>query len=130
MLIKVQNCMIFNIKQWRESKIIKRNSDKVSGSLKENPVLLSRLRERQVKYVSLRKGKESSETIIGKDGVINIVNDSEIVIMCNNKVVFRYRLDRLKADELMSLAGVNLRYKDEATGEDMTVIVYYKYYRK
>lgn len=122
--------MIFNIKQWRESKILKRNSDKVSGSLKENPVLLSRLRERQVKYVSLRKGKESSETIIGKDGVINLVDDSEIVIMCNNKVVFRYRLDRLKADELMSLAGVNLRYKDEVTGEDMTVIAYYKYYRK
>jgi len=121
--------MIFGKKR-RKGGSFGRDSDKISDSLKENDVLLSRLRERQVKYVSLRKGMDNSETIIGKDGVINIIDDTEIAILCNTKTVFRHRLDRLRADELMSLAGVNLRYKDEATGEDMTVIAYYKYYRK
>ncbi|NMB95800.1 MAG: hypothetical protein GYA02_04195 [Clostridiaceae bacterium] len=120
--------MIFGRKS-RRSGIPGRNSGKIPNSLKENHALLSRLREREVKYLSLRKGMDSSETIIGKDGIINIVDDTEIVILCNTKVVFRHRLEQLGADELMSLAGVNLRYKDEITGEDMTVIVYYKYHR-
>jgi hypothetical protein len=50
--------------------------------------------------------------------------------LCNNKIVFRNPIDILKVDELMSLAGVNFRYKDEDMGENLTVTAYYKYHRK
>ncbi len=92
--------------------------------------LFSKLNGRKVKYVSLRKGTESGETILGKDGIINIIDNNEIVILCNNKIVFRNPIDILKVDELMSLAGVNFRYKDEDMGENLTVTAYYKNHRK
>ncbi len=101
--------------------------------LKDEPLykeLFSRLDGRKVKYVSLRKETESGETILGKDGYINIIDDKEIAILCNNKVVFRHEIHTLRVDELMSLAGVNFRYKDKDTGENLTVTAYYKYHRK
>jgi len=93
--------------------------------------LFLKLDGRKVKYVSLRKGAESGETILGKDGLINIIDGNEIAILCNNKIVFRHPIDdTLRVDELMSLAGVNFRYKDKDIGENLTVTAYYKYHRK
>ena len=66
--------------------------------------------------------------LYSKDGIINIIDNNEIVILCNNKIVFRNPIDILKVDELMSLAGVNFRYKDEDMGENLTVTVN-KYHR-
>lgn len=122
--------MLFNRKSNKQQDNKHGNQDLYSNSLAENSLLLSRLNGRQVKYVSLRKGMESGETIIGKDGVINIINNEEIAILCNTRIVFRHKLCEIKADELMSLAGVNLRYKDEANGQNISIIAYYKYYRK
>ncbi|HOJ11780.1 MAG TPA: hypothetical protein PK733_14470 [Clostridiales bacterium] len=99
------------------------------SSKKINNELLHRIDGRKIKYVSLRKGTESGETILGKDGVINVV-DGDIVIICNARTVFRHPVENIGLDELMSLAGVNIRYKDEDTGEDLTLIAYYKYHRK
>jgi len=107
-----------------------RRHNSCSDSLSGNSALLSKLNGRHIKYVSLRRGMETSETVIGKDGVINIIDNVEMAILCNTKTVFRHRLDELKADELMSLAGVNLRYKDIGTGDDISIIAYYRYHRK
>lgn len=106
----------------------KRNSKKKDESLYKE--LFSRLNGRKVKYVSLKKGTESGETILGKGGFINIIDGNEIAILCNNEIVFRHKIDTLQVDELLSLAGVNFRYKDKDTGENLTVTAYYKYHRK
>lgn len=92
--------------------------------------IFSRLDSRKVKYVSLRKGIGNGETILGKDGFINVIDGKEIAIVCNNKIVFRKEIEKLKVDELMSLSGVNFRYKDEVTLENITITAYYKYHRK
>lgn len=105
----------------------KRGKSKEKTLYKE---LFSKLDGRKVKYVSLRKGTEGGETILGKDGFINIIDNNEIAILCNNKIVFRHSIDTLQVDELMSLSGVNFRYKDRDTGENLTVTAYYKYHRK
>mgnify|MGYP005855665367 CR=1 FL=1 len=108
----------------------KNRKDKKSGIGSLNKEFLPKLDGRQVKYVSMRKGTESGETILGKDGIINIIDNNEVSILCDNKTVFRHSLENLVIDELMSLEGVNFRYEDEYTGENFTVIAYYKYYRK
>ena len=95
----------------------------------ENDMLLQRLDTREVQYVSRRDPVNYGETILGKNGAINIIDD-ELVIVCNNRIIFRMKLEKLEADELMSLNGVNLRYIDEKTGQQQALIAYYKYHRK
>ncbi len=95
----------------------------------ENEMLLRKLDGRAVECVSVRNLKDYSETIIGRDGVINIFED-QFIIICGNKIVFRHPVSGLKAGEFMSLEGINISYRDEKTGEDAAIVVYYKYYRK
>ena len=57
-------------------------------------------------------------TIIGKDGVINIV-ENELVISCGNDIIFRAPIDRLQAYELMNLSGINLVF------EGVSYVAYY-----
>lgn len=94
----------------------------------ENERRLRTLHGREVKYVSRRDSLSYGETIIGKDGYINIKED-ELIIICDGNVIFRHPLEGLKGAELLSLEGINLRYSE---GEDLlsyTVVAYYKYHR-
>lgn len=93
-----------------------------------NQLLLQSLNGKEVKYVSSRDRNSYGETIIGKNGVINISND-ELLISCEGNEVFRHPLNELEGGELMSYEGINLRYPDN-DGKKCTVIAYYKYYRK
>lgn len=106
---------------WRKSKKDKEKE--------ENELLLRKLNGREVKYITYRKPGDYNEIIIGKDGYINIT-EKELIITCKNDIVFRHSLDGLEGAELMSLDGINLRYMDEETGEQATVVAYYKYHRK
>ena len=62
---------------------------------------------REIQYMTRRGATAADETIIGKDGVINIV-ENELVISCGNDIVFRAPIDALQAYELMNLSGINL----------------------
>lgn len=95
----------------------------------QNEVLLNRLDGRTVRYVTIRNPKDYSENIIGREGVMNVHGD-ELTIVCGNNIVFKQAFSNIDASELMSLEGVNLRYKDESSGDLLTIVAYYKYYRK
>jgi len=100
-----------------------------SNKKRKKDNIFFRLDGREFTVASLRRGTENTETVLGKNGVINIVND-EIVLMCNNKIIFKELMENVKIDELMSLAGFNLRFNDRETGEKNTITVYYKYHYK
>jgi len=95
----------------------------------DNENLLRSLHAREVKYVSRREPGTYGETIIGRNGKINIV-ENELIIICSGDIVFRQSLENLSASELLSLDGVNLKYADEQSGEVSTIVAYYKYHRK
>ncbi len=89
---------------------------------------LSFLVHKPIQYVSRRVDGDYAETILGKDGFINL-HDGRIIITCGNRVVFDRPLTELKVGELMSRNGAVFSYTDEETGERTSVIAYYVYYR-
>lgn len=94
---------------------------------KDNAV--KRLDQRAVKYVTRRNSETYDETIIGRDGVVNILDD-DLVIMCGAEEVFRAKRLFCEAAELMSLDGAVIKVIDDDGETIDTVIAYYKYYRK
>jgi len=76
----------------------------------------------------VRGNTAADDIIIGKDGIINAKNN-QLIIVCGNKEVFRHKLSALNVYDHMSLAGSDIRYADESTGENVIVSVYYDYYR-
>ncbi|WP_163195479.1 hypothetical protein [Clostridium thermarum] len=97
--------------------------------LKENEARLRRTNNFEVRYVTTRDGITYGESIIGKYGIIEIVDDIYRII-CDNKIVFEHPIKGLMGSELMSLDGIILSYIDHKTGENVEVIAYYKYHRK
>ncbi len=75
---------------------------------KENPstALLAARDGREISYIVERLGA-ADETVIGKKGVLNVV-EGEFVISCENSVVFRAPITEIRAFELMNLSGINL----------------------
>ena len=102
----------------------KKNKEK-----KENEIRLRKLHRRELRYITVRDGITYNQSVIGKNGIITIVDDV-LSITCGNKVIFSHALEGLIGSELMSLDGVILTYNDESTGEEVEVIAHYKYYRK
>lgn len=96
----------------------KKNEDKVNADL------IKRLNGRHVRCVTKRNSVKNNEEIIGREGYINL-NNGDLIICCDNKILFRCSTDKLKAGELLSLEGVTLKSDDW----DYTIIAYYKYYR-
>lgn len=81
-----------------------------------------------IKYVTEKK--DDVETVIGRNGGLNIRND-EFIVYASQKVVFRCPVDDLQIWELMSRDGVVLTGPDlENGGQERTVIAFYVYYRK
>lgn len=102
---------------------------KKAKQVNENLELLRRLDGREVKYVTLRSASNYEETILGRDGKINVMEE-ELNIVCGTTIVFQHTLEGLEGAEFMSMDGINLRYTCSDTGEKETVIAYYKYHRK
>lgn len=80
---------------------------KKNNSVSESEQLILARHGREIKYMTRRDGNTASETIIGREGVMNIV-DRELVISCNNDIIFRAPVNKLRAYELMNLSGINL----------------------
>lgn len=90
--------------------------------------LLERLDGRPIKYCTERDVVTSVESVLGKQGAINVV-DSELVIVCDAKEVFRCDIQTMRAGELLSLAGVTVTGFDSVLGKERTIVAYYQYYR-
>ncbi len=81
-----------------------------------------------IKYVTERI--DDVETVIGRNGGLNIRNE-EFIVYASADVVFRCRLDDLQVSELLSKDGVVLSGPDlEHEGKERTIIAFYVYYRK
>ena len=88
-------------------------SKKKSTVQSESEVLIRARHDRTIQYMTKRDRATSNETVIAKDGIINIVED-ELVISCDNSIVFRAPIKDIKAYELMNLSGINLVYQGES----------------
>ncbi len=80
-----------------------------------------------IKYVTERK--DDVEEIIGREGGLNIRGD-EFIVFASTNIIFRTKIDDLRASELLSKDGVVLSGPDlEHGGVERTIIVFYVYYR-
>ncbi|MBE6870466.1 MAG: hypothetical protein E7491_00760 [Ruminococcaceae bacterium] len=105
----------------------KRKNKRIDDDIKAD--VLKKLHGRPVKYVTCRNDETYGETILGRDGVINLTDDS-IIVACGNNIVFRCKLDGLDLGELLALNGVNLYGVDETVGHYRHIVAYYLYHSK
>ncbi len=90
--------------------------------------MAAKLDGKHIKYVGERI--DNVETILGKDGGINL-RFGELILLSSGNIVFRANIDELTASELMSGDGVILTAPDlENGGKVRSVVAYYSYYRK
>ncbi len=89
--------------------------------------MAQKLDGRYIKYVTERE--DGIETVIGREGHANIVNETEFAVTCGITEIFRADIDAMGAWELLSLEGAVLTAYDKAAGRERSVVIYYKYYR-
>ena len=81
-----------------------------------------------IKYVTERIN--GVDEVIGRDGGLNLRND-EFIVFASADILFRTRVEDLRASELLSKDGVVISGPDlEHGGKERTIIVHYVYYRK
>ncbi|MCI8589247.1 MAG: hypothetical protein HFE77_00805 [Clostridiales bacterium] len=83
---------------------------------------------RAIKYVTERSADGSNDTVIGKAGSLSVRN-GEFIVLSSQQIVFRCKVDKLTASDLMSLEGVILEGYDEEQKRVRKIIAYYTYYR-
>ena len=97
---------------------------KNENSVRFRREMAKKLDKRAIKYVGQRD-ESMGETIIGKNGMINL-RDGELILISSDKIVFRCKIDELRASELMSLEGVILSGPNlEQGGAECSVVAYY-----
>ncbi|MBQ7095267.1 MAG: hypothetical protein IJN80_02270 [Clostridia bacterium] len=74
----------------------------------ENLALLRKLDQRGVSILAERDPATYQERILGRDGAFSITEEDELVISCENKILFRYSLKEIRGGELMNLSGICL----------------------
>ena len=80
--------------------------------LSESAQLITARHGRTIQYITRRDRASNNETVLAKDGIINVVED-ELVIHCDNNVILRAPINEIKAYELMNLSCINLVYEGE-----------------
>lgn len=73
----------------------------------ENAALLRKLDKRGITSFSERDPQTYRETILGRQGAFSVAED-ELIISCENKILFRHPIKEIKAGELMNLSGICL----------------------
>ncbi|MBU3158546.1 hypothetical protein KPL37_02010 [Clostridium frigoris] len=104
------------------------NNKKIRAK-KENEARLKRINNFEVRYVTTRDPTQYSESIIGKNCIMSILNN-QFNIQNDNNVIFTHSIENLQSSELMSQNGIILSYTDDKTSEYIEIIAYYKYHRK
>ena len=85
----------------------------------ENLKLILKQDKRKISYISERNNIDYRETIIGRDGYINIV-DNELIVVCKNEIVLRVPVCDIKAGELMNLSGITFKFNDNSKYRSVT----------
>ena len=80
--------------------------------LSESAQLITARHGRTIQYITRRDRASNNETVLAKDGIINVIED-ELVIHCDNNVILRAPINDIKAYELMNLSGINIVYNGE-----------------
>lgn len=97
----------------------------------DDPVFRRKMAEkldgRYIKYVTERC--DGTETVIGREGHANIVNENEFAVTCGIDEIFRADIPEMKAWELLSLEGAVLSAYDKTVQKERSIVIYYKYYR-
>ena len=75
---------------------------------KKSATDFSYLHHRSLRCISKKDMKTYRETILGRDGVINI-EDDELIVVCQNAEVLRLPLAYLEIAEFMSHDGFTIR---------------------
>lgn len=110
------------------SKLIRRFVKPKPDSVAYRREMAKKLDGRSVKYVTERL--DNIDNVVGHSGAL-IVHDDEFLVYSSADIVFRTRVDELRASELLSLEGVILTGPDYGrNGEERTIIAYYTYYLK
>ena len=78
----------------------------------ENAALLRKLDKRGITSFSERDPKTYQERILGRTGAFSVAED-ELIISCENKILFRHPIKEIKAGELMNLSGICLNVGDK-----------------
>ena len=94
--------------------------------------VLRQMDGREIKYVTRRIRTDDGagkEVILGKDGRIVVIED-EIRIMCGATDVFRCKTENATYYMLLSGDGITVSGVNEIDGNQMDIIVFYKYFRK
>ena len=87
--------------------------------------MAKKLNGRAVKYVTERL--DNVDNVVGHSGAL-IVRDDEFMVFSSSDIVFRTKVDELRASELLSLEGVILTAPDYGRGgEERTIIAYYTF---
>lgn len=92
-----------------------------------NSEILRKINGKSIRYAA-RRDEDGEETVIGKNGRINVLEDY-IVLVCDGSEVFRCLRRGASAAELMSLGGVVISGVGES-GDPDQVVAYYTYHRK
>jgi hypothetical protein len=96
---------------------------------RETKLFLTQIDGKLIEYCSERDKGTYIETVLGKSGRINVI-DNEVVILCEAHEVFRCDISSLQGGEFLSHEGVTLSAIDKTTGDRRSIMAYYKYYRK
>lgn len=89
---------------------------------KEVSDIFQKLHHQKLRYFSVRDIKTYQETILGRDGIINIA-DGDMVIVCQNKEIFRKPTSHLRVCELLSHDGFTI--DDLTDPSEGTIMAYY-----
>lgn len=84
---------------------------------------------RAIKYCAERDA-ENGDKVIGHAGSLSI-KDDEFIVLSSADIVFRCKVDELRAWEFLSNDGATLTAPDLTQGgRERTIMVYYTYYIK
>jgi len=93
--------------------------------------VLKKLDGRQVKYVTRRILNEQGspeELILGKEGRVTAL-ETDISVLVGVEEVYRAPIVDTQCSELLSGDGVVVKGQNHITGQQDTLVAYYKYYR-
>ena len=89
---------------------------------KKKDDIFHKLHHRPIRCMSVKDLTTYRETVIGRDGIIN-VSDGEMIIIFQNTEAFRKEISYLEVAELLSRDGFTITDQLE---ENIMYVVYYK----
>ena len=100
---------------------------KKPDSKKYRMEMARQMSQHHIRYVTEKI--DGVDEVIGRDGGLNIRGD-ELLVFASADVIFRCKIEKMQAWELLSKDGVVITAPDlEHGGIERTIIVFYVYYR-